>query len=73
MIDIWMSIYNIDNKDPQQTSELTKFQSLDDVVALMGPDHIARSAAMVIYGDDYHRTCFSKIRVKYPEDVTNGS
>lgn len=71
MSEIWQSTYDIDNRDPKQVSELTPFESLDEVVEMMGEDYINRSAAMVIYGDDFNRTCFSKIRIKHPEDVNN--
>ena len=67
--EVWMSTYNIDNRDPQQASKLTPFKSLDEVVEMMGEEFIARNGAMVIYGDDFHRTSFSHIKVKHQEDV----
>lgn len=36
------------------------FASLDDVVAVMGPDHVKRTRALLVYGDETDRVLFSR-------------
>lgn len=47
------------------------FQSLDEVVEVMGPDYVTRSRAMVIYGPGNDRVVFSRIIFRIDDDGSN--
>lgn len=69
---IYATPFKASNKETTGPSTDSGFQSLDDVVAAMGPDYVARYKAMVIYGPGEDRVVFSKIIFCIDDTGTTG-
>ena len=69
---IYATPFKASTKQCSGPSTDSGFENLDDVVAAMGPDYVARYKAMVIYGPGEDRAVFSKIIFCIDDTGTTG-
>lgn len=58
---IWATPFKADDPEQTQPSTESGFDTLADVVAMMGDGYVKRTPQMVIYGDDVERIVFSSL------------
>lgn len=65
---IYTTPFKASTKQPTAPSTDSGFTSIDQVVELMGPDHVVNTGRMVIYGSDEDRVAFSDFAFLIDDD-----
>lgn len=68
---IYATPYRASDKQPTGRSEPSGFNSIADVVAMMGPPDVHQSDHMAIYGTGEDRVVFSAVQFQIDEPVIN--
>ena len=68
---IYITPFKTQTREATGPSTDSGFASLDDVVTAMGPDHVKRTGALLVYGDASDRVLFSRTPFCIDEPVNN--